>query len=150
MGPQSNIYKKLSSKERKLFLKALEKQFGFREPIRYDLFIRKDKIYAMCKEFSSANLKNLNINSIGLYIAKKEKNRIRFSIEGSQIIGSKSTKNIFEVTSPEDWLQGKDIENKSILKNFVLIKYKNDFLGCGFCKNDKVLNYIPKSRRLRL
>jgi len=31
-----------------------------------------------------------------------------------------------------------------------LIKYKNDFLGTGKIKENKVLNFVPKGRRLNI
>lgn len=38
------------------------------------------------------------------------------------------------------------IEN---LKGFVVIKYKNEFLGTGKASENKIGNFIPKNRRLR-
>ena len=33
---------------------------------------------------------------------------------------------------------------------FVLIKYENDFIGCGKITKDKILNFVPKERRLKV
>jgi len=33
-------------------------------------------------------------------------------------------------------------------KGFVIVKSSNDFFGCGKIKENKMLNYVPKSRRL--
>ena len=142
-------YKILNNKEIKKFLQQLNKQFGFSEKLPYIFFEKKDKVYILSKKYSSIDFSPFKINSLGLYVAKKEINGIRLSIEGSQLIGPKSKKNIIELDSPEEWLQGKDIENKQNAKSFVLIKYKDDFLGCGICKKDKILNFIPKSRRIK-
>ncbi|MEK6826500.1 MAG: hypothetical protein AABX90_02635 [Nanoarchaeota archaeon] len=149
MGKFSPNYKKLNSKEIKVFLKTLNNQFGFTGELSYLFFQKKDKIYILSKAFGSINPENFNINSRGLYIATTESSGIRLSIEGSQLIGPRSNKNIINLDSPDEWLQGKDIENKHNLKSYAIIKYKDDFIGCGFCKKDKILNYIPKSRRLK-
>ena len=145
----NNAYTILKSKEVKQFLRELKKQFGFSGNIPYTLLTKKNKIYAISKEYLSLPIENFNINSVGLYIAKKEKNGIRLSIDGSQLIGPQSTKNILELDSPQEWLQGHDIENRNKLRHYILTKHKDDFLGCGYCKKDKILNYIPKSRRLK-
>lgn len=34
-------------------------------------------------------------------------------------------------------------------KGFVIMKYKNDFLGTGKASENKITNFIPKNRRLR-
>ncbi len=34
-------------------------------------------------------------------------------------------------------------------KGFVVIKFKNDFLGCGKASAEKITNFIPKNRRLK-
>ncbi len=146
---QLTNHRRFNNKEIKQFHQRLKKQFGFTGKLPYAFFMRKDKIYIISKGYDLLQTEKLNINSLGLYIAKIERSGIRLSIEGSQLIGPNSKKNIIELDSPEEWLQGKDIENKQNAKSFVLIKYKDDFLGCGFCKNDKILNFIPKSRRLR-
>ncbi|MFH1591780.1 MAG: hypothetical protein ABIB47_00220 [Candidatus Woesearchaeota archaeon] len=139
----------MNNKEIKLFLKTLKEQFGFTGGLDYIFFRKKEKIYILSKNYDKITSENFNINSLGLYIAKIESNSIRLSIEGSQLIGPDSNKTILELDSPDEWLQGNDIKNIKNLKHFVILKYKDDFIGCGFCKKDKILNYIPKSRRLK-
>jgi len=143
-------YNVLNNKEIKKLLQQLNKQFGFSGTFPYLFFEKKDKIYILSKKYSSIDVSSSKINSLGLYIAKREINGIRLSIEGSQLIGPNSKKNIIELDSPQEWLLGKDIENKQNAKSFVLIKYKDDFIGCGICKKDRILNFIPKSRRIKL
>jgi NOL1/NOP2/fmu family ribosome biogenesis protein len=71
------------------------------------------------------------------------------SIEGSQIIGPKCNKNILELKDEqrELWVKGYDLDIDGDL-GFVIIKNKDDFLGCGKLRNNKLYNYVPKSRRL--
>ena len=81
-------------------------------------------------------------------------NGIRLSIEGSQIIGPKATKNVVEINDEQvkQWLKGEDleIEDKNNYSGFVIIKNKNDFLGTGKIKDNKILNYVNKGRRVNI
>ena len=149
MGKYSPRYQVMNSKEVKVFHKKLEGQFGFKGRLDCLFFEKKDKIYIISKGYRDLDVKKFNINSMGLYIAKEDLGGVRLSVEGSQLVGPKSSKNIVEVLDPKEWMCGNDILVKEKLKNFVLVKYKKDFLGCGFFKKGKLLNYIPKSRRMK-
>lgn len=149
MGKYSPRYHVMNNKEIKVFHKRLGEQFGFKGKLDYLFFKKKDKIYIISKRYKDLDVKKFNINSVGLYIAKEDLGGVRLSVEGSQLVGPKSSKNIVEVLDPKEWVGGKDISIKEKLKNFVLVRYKKDFLGCGFFKKGTLLNYIPKSRRMK-
>jgi len=141
----------LNSKEKKEIINILEKQFGFKEKLGY-VFLKnnKDKIFCINRDFSLIDLSKLRINSVGLYFARKINDKLRLSIEGSQIVGKKASKNIIELNEKEavEWFRGNDI-NKGISSNeFVILKHENDFLGCGKSAEGKILNYVPKARRI--
>lgn len=145
--------KKLSTKETKILIKKLEKQFSI-EKLKLDyLFLKnnEDRIYMINKSFKSFDKKNLRINTLGLYFAKLEHGFPRLTIEGSQIIGKKAKSNIFELDNDnmKMWVNGKDIETKERYNNYILIKYNEDFLGVGYYKNGKILNTVPKERRIK-
>jgi len=103
-NPYKN-YKVLNKKQIKEFHQELKKQFNFEGKLDYNLFQKNDKIYIVSKALNKIQLEKLNLNSLGLYIAKKELYGIRLSIEGSQLIGPKSKKNILEVNDPKHWLR---------------------------------------------
>tara|TARA_Y100000310_G_scaffold121901_1_gene120596 strand:+ start:114 stop:566 length:453 start_codon:yes stop_codon:yes gene_type:complete len=143
----------LNSKEKKEILNILKKQFGFKEKLDYTLLKNeKGKLYCINNEFSSLDLSKLRINTIGLYFARQIDNNIRLTIEGSQMIGKNASKNIVEITKDEmlDWLKGNDLNKEVISKEFIILKHKNDFLGCGKCSEGKIFNYVPKARRINL
>jgi len=144
--PKYNVW---NSKQIKEFHKKLQNQFGFTGKLNYVFLSNKDKIYVISKDLNKISLENLNVNNIGSYIAKQEMSGIRLSIEGSQLIGPKCNKNILILNDPTEWMQGKEIITDQNFKNAVIIKYNNDFLGSGIYKNKKILNFIPKSRRIR-
>lgn len=110
------------------------------------LFIRqKDKIYLVSKDIQKINPTDYKIISSGLYIGKIEKFGFRLTIEGTQLLKPKT--NVLQ-TKNLDWLQGKDIETKEKFQGFVAIKYKNDFIGSGLYSKGKILNFVPKVRRI--
>ena|SRR3989344_7383845 len=142
--------KLLNKKQVSHILNELKGYYGIKElDIDYSLFQNKDKIYLISKEFRNLNTKDLRINNIGLYFLDIEKG-LRLSIEGSQIIGKKATKNIHELNDQEirEWLRGYDLECNNV-QGYRLIKYKDDFYGVGFASNNKIKNFVPKSRRLK-
>jgi len=148
------MLKNLGSKEKKLLLKQLESQYNFSGRLDYNFFINPDKKIFILNSGLQVDFTKIRINSLGLYFASLEP-ELRLTIEGSQIIGPSSDKNILEINDNElqDWMHGKDLsvdmESKKDFNGFVLIKNKKDFYGSGKYKQEKVLNYIPKERRLK-
>ena len=143
----------LNKKAVKQILALIKKQWNADIKLEHAVLQNKDnKIYLMNKEFANIDLEKLRINNLGLYFGQISNSELRLSIEGSQLIGSKAKKNILEITQKQsrDWLKGEDLETKEKLKGFVLIKHENDFFGTGKIKENKVFNFIPKGRRLKI
>jgi NOL1/NOP2/fmu family ribosome biogenesis protein len=142
----------LNKKQIKEILVLIKKQWSADLTLDYAFLKDKnDKIFIINKEFAKINLEKLRINSMGLYFAQLMPDGIRLSIEGSQIIGPRAKKNILELNEKQkkEWLRGNDLEIKTELKNYVILKCNKDFLGIGKIKQNKILNYIPKTRRLK-
>jgi NOL1/NOP2/fmu family ribosome biogenesis protein len=145
----------LNSKEIKEILRLIEKQWNAKLKLNY-AFLKnnKNRIFIVNKDISKIELEKLRINSIGMYFCETRNDKIRLSIEGSQIVGPKAMKNIVEINSLQvkQWMKGEDleIENKGDYNGFVIIKHNNDFLGTGKYKDGKVLNYVGKSRRVSI
>ena len=141
----------LNKKEIKSILELIKNQWGASADMDY-AFLKTDKgkIYAVNSDISRLELGKLRINSIGLYFAEIRDEGIRLSIEGSQIIGPKSKKSVLELNDNEakEWMRGNDLEMKGDFSGFLIIKHKEDFLGCGKYANGKILNYIGKARRV--
>ncbi len=99
----------------------------------------------------------LPVERVGVYFAKlvKEKDgteSIRLSIEGTQILKDQIKKNIFEIPdskTAEAWMKGRELNISTGKKGFLVMKYKDDFLGTGKASEEKITNFIPKSRRLK-
>ena len=96
-------------------------------------------------------LSRLRLNSVGMYFCENDGKGIRLSIEGSQLIGPKATKNVIELNDEEtkNWFKGEDLEKEyKDCNGFVILKHNNDFLGTGKYANGRILNYVGKSRRI--
>jgi len=114
----------------------------------------EDKIWIATKEVF--NLKGtLRTNSMGLYIGKlKRGDKINLSVEGIQLLAKDANKNIVRVDEDnmKRFMRGSDISDFEKLnceiENFVLVKYKEDFVGVGILNEDKVKNLLPKSKRI--
>ena len=138
-------------------LSGLSTNCGFLEGKDGDIFL-------ISRDVEKLDLQQLRINSLGLYFGQLRNNELRLSIEGSQIIGTAATRNIVELADSEfrQWLRGDDLEKQldncsdkdtaaplSTLGNkYVIIKHNNDFIGCGKLKEGKILNFVPKARRV--
>jgi len=148
--PQLKI---LNSKEIKEILKLIEKQWNSKLKFDYGfLKNNRNRVFIINKDIQKIELEKLRINSIGMYFCETRNNEIRLSIEGSQIVGPKASKNIIEINEPQvkQWFKGEDLEINGNYDGFVIIKHNNDFLGTGKYKSGKVLNYVRKSRRINI
>ncbi|MBS3125247.1 hypothetical protein J4464_02110 [Candidatus Woesearchaeota archaeon] len=142
----------LSQKEIKAILQLLEQQFGYHEKLPY-VFARseKNKVYIINEDIKNLDINHIRMNSVGMYFGEILEDGIRLSIEGSQMIGPHAQLNITLLDDREmqEWLRGEDIPNHFGLRGYTLIRHKGDFLGCGKATENKILNYVPKTRRIR-
>ena len=142
----------LNSKEIKKILDIIMKQFGanFKKDYVF-LMSEKNKAYIVNRDIEKIDLSKLRVNSYGLYFGELRDNEFRLSVEGSQIIGKIATKGIVELNEKEmkEWFNGTDLDVKHE-RGFVILKHETDFIGCGKSLGDKILNYMPKIRRVVL
>ena len=142
----------LNKKEIKNILELIKNQWGCDVELDYAFLInQKNKIFLANKEIFDIDLKRIRINSIGIYFGEHlNEKELRLSIEGSQLIGPKATRNVVELDDSEmkNWLKGEDLEKETNEKGFVILKHNDDYLGTGKAKENRILNYVPKTRRL--
>ena len=142
----------LNAKEKKAINQLLEEQWGCTQKLDY-VYIKntKNRIFFMNRDLEHLDMGSLRLSSVGLYIGElMHESEIRLSIEGSQVVGPNATKNIIEVTASQmrSWLKGNDLEISTETKGFVILKWSKDFLGCGRVKEGRIINYVPKTRRI--
>lgn len=138
----------LNKTETEFTLQRLREQFGINFKPEFLFLQNEDKLYITCKELRKVGFENYRINNVGLYFARQIGNKLKPTMEATQIIGKHATKNVLEIGNPNDWLQGKNIKTDEIFKDFVLIKHNNEFLGTGQYTENTILNLIPKNRRI--
>ncbi|MFC1752934.1 hypothetical protein ACFL96_06010 [Thermoproteota archaeon] len=143
----------LNTREKKAIVDIINKQWGC--DFKTDLVMlksSKDKLYLMTRDFERIETQRVRVDSMGNYFGMLTGTELRLSIEGSQMIGPQAKKNILEIDHDNMrlWLKGKDLkmELPEELSGFVILKYKNDFLGTGKSRGDEILNFIPKNRRI--
>lgn len=104
-------------------------------------------------------MRNLRVDNIGLYFASLE-DGLRMSIDAVHLLGSQINKNILEIDDiqAENWFHGHELSIDELKKTckldgleegFIILKNKDDFIGVGKLSKAKILNYMPKERRIK-
>ena len=140
----------LNKKEIKRIEEIIREQFGIDfEFMDIVLKNKEDKIFLLSSDFKNISVEKIRVNSLGLFFGRLQNGMIRLSIEGSQLV--KGKKNVIEIRDEDvkKWLMGEELKTEEDLKGFVIIKNKNDYLGCGEAKEGRILNYVAKDRRIR-
>ena len=141
----------LNSREVKNITAHIECQWGSTLSKDWALLQRKDgRISIVNRSIDRLDLPTLPIMSLGLYIGEWKNDELRLSIEGTQLLGPSATKNVVKISPDQlrEWLQGEDISFEGEEKGFVILKSGKDFVGCGKVVENKILNFVPKIRRL--
>ncbi len=145
----------LTQKEKQEILDLLKEGFGI---LKLPGIISKrgeERLFLFQGDFDENKIKLLEstipIERVGIYLGKMQEGQIRLSIDGAQLLKNQITKNIFEVDSKdmEKWMHGSELQIATGKRGFIIIKYKDDFLGTGKASESKITNFIPKSRRLK-
>jgi NOL1/NOP2/fmu family ribosome biogenesis protein len=146
----------LNSKDKNLLKQTLEKQFGITELPEKILFCvnKKEKIFLANKELFDIDHDAFRVNAFGNYFGTIMNDGFRLSIEGSQLLGPLATKNIVELTREErdQWILGDDLDKQVNIvdgSSYGLIRFENDFYSCGKVKDNKIINYVSKARKLK-
>jgi len=145
----------LNEKEKEKIQHKLNDQFGIQEIPGKIIMIGKERLFVFLGDLELKKILEFDkiglIDKIGIYFAKFVEDSIRLSIEGTLLLKDQITKNIFEIDEDQmnQWMKGQDLQIKTGKKDFLIIKYKEDFLGCGKASKEKIGNFIPKNRRLK-
>ena len=144
----------LSSAERKEILEKLEAQYGISK-LNYLLFqIGKDKVRAYSGILSRTELtkiaRHVNVEIIGIYLCKLEKDGIRLSHDAVSLLKDKITKNIFEIDNEQakKWFKGEDLVIETD-KGYLILKNSSLLIGCGKSTCERIMNFVPKERRIK-
>ncbi len=143
----------IKSSEKKRITEQLAQQFGIKKIPYLLIESGKEKIRAFSGHLSKEEILQIGnittIESIGIYFLKKEDN-LRLALDAAHLLKDQITKNIIEINESQlhDWLRGHDL-NIQTSPNPVILKFNEDIVGYGKSTSQKILNYIPKDRRLK-
>lgn len=149
----------VSTGERKEILKILKEEYGISEFNYLIVKSGKEKLRIFSGILSREEIitlsRILHIDSIGVYFGFYKDNEVRLSMDACHLLHP--TKNVLEISDGEadKWMKGHDLEItekekiEKIKKGFIIIKNQGNFLGAGKLTETKILNFVPKERRLR-
>ncbi len=146
----------MNRKEIKVVVKKLNSHFGCNDQLNFEnyVFLINDdnKIYICKRSIFDFGLP-VKAYSEGVYFGALKHGNMRLSLEGCQMVGEHATSNIFELDDDQatKWMSGEDIplDTGEELPAFQLVKYKNDFVGCGNHHEGYMQNFVPKARRVK-
>lgn len=145
----------LSSDKKKEIVEKLKENYGIQEIEGLILIRGKERLFLFSGEIGEKGIKRIEesiiVERVGVYFAKIVNDEIKLSIEGTQILKDQIKKNIFELDDrqTEEWMTGSELPIKTGKKGFLIMKNKDNLLGSGKASQEKIGNFIPKSRRLK-
>lgn len=140
------------------FIKANEKKwlvgelenFGVKKIPYLLLETGKEKIRGFSGTLAKEQIQKLQelarVEIIGLYLFKREKFGLRFSLDGSMAFELDGVE--ISDAEVEKWMRGEDLET-DLENGIYVVKNKGDVLGCGKSNGEKLSGFIPKERRIR-
>ncbi|MEM4181889.1 MAG: hypothetical protein QXX68_01915 [Candidatus Pacearchaeota archaeon] len=132
-----------------------------------NLFIRtSEKIRMFSGHLDKEEIKKIwrsfMIEGIGLYTIKdivnikKNIKETRLSLDALHYFKDQIKKSIIEIDEEQknQWFKGEAIalsekQKEKIKSEIIALKFKNDFIGTGKIKENKIYNYLPKERRIK-
>ncbi len=150
-----NRLKILRYKEKRKLEDELRERFGIEKIPGIIAQRGRERLFLFQGNFSIKQIKELEkqvfIERLGNYFAKVGEGGIRLSIEGTQLLKDQIKKNVFELNEEQtqEWMMGRELLIKTGKRGFLVIKHKDNFLGCGKASEQKIGNFIPKQRRLK-
>ena len=144
----------LSSGEKKKLVNELEERFGIAKLPYLLIESGKSRIRGFSGSLSREELVRLStlvrVEIVGLYLFRKEPFGLRLSVDALHLLKEQITSGIIELNDIEFnvWIRGGNLDYTGE-KGVFVIKYKDDFFGCGYATGSKLLNYIPRERQIR-
>lgn len=144
----------IKTNEKNKILAELNHYYGISELPYLLIESGKKKIRAFSGNLSKEEIKMLvkitNVEVIGMYIISKKDVESRINFDALSLLKNQITKNILQIDEKQLnlWLCGRNLEISSA-KGPIVLKYEDDFVGCGKSNGEKIFNYVPKERKLK-
>jgi len=145
----------IEGKDKEKILEQLNRDFGIKEIPGILLMRGAERIFLYQGDLTMEQISNMEktfvIERIGVYFAKEQNGEVRLSLEGVHLLKDQIIKGIFELDEKQadEWMHGSELNLETGKKGFLVMKYKEYFLGTGKASEKKISNYIPKNRRLK-
>ena len=143
------------SKRRKRLLEQLNERFGITEIPKLLFETGKERIRAFNGDLTIDELYGLsritNIEFLGSYLFRADEERsVRLSFDACLLFANQITKNIIDISDEQlkIWMRGENLPFV-IQKGMYIVRHGKDFFGCTTSDGEKLINYVPKERRLR-
>ncbi len=139
-------------KELKELKSHIKDQWGADIDLDYVFLKNKDEdIFVAARDLFEVDFSELRTDSFGLYFGQLKKGELRLSMEGAQMVGPFAKKNVVELSFSEvrEFFHGTDINKEKSGDGYVILRHENDFVGCSRFKDNKLLNFTPKVRRIK-
>ncbi len=111
----------------------------------------KEKIWLCNREIAELPIEHWRTNSVGLYLGRFDLGKLRLSIEGAMMVNG--TKNVAIINDWKKFVTGFDIDEFECINcdenQYVIVKYKDNILGIAKYVGDKLLNVLPKGRKIK-
>ncbi len=128
--------------------RLLLESYGYAPDLLYRIRGNHRKIYA----YRQCPLRISDIGRRGVYFGRIESDGIRLTIEGAFLVGPEATKNVLKLDDKEAmmYLAGDEVAVRQRYEGWVILKWRSYYLGSSKVKDGRLLNYVPKERRLRI
>jgi len=143
----------IKTPEKREIIAQLNKQYGITELPYLLIETGKEKVRGFSGSLSKDEIQNLGqlarIELIGSYLIRRE-NDMRLSFDALHLLKEQITTGIIDIDEKEyeEWIRGYDLNKKADNGTFA-IRFNDDFVGCGKSTGEKILNHVPKERRLK-
>lgn len=128
----------------------IERSYGTRLDDTHHYFMRDKDLYRISKDLERIDISKIDEVFAGLYLGEVLDETVRFSIEGSQIIGPNALARVIELDREQwlRWLERSDIEDTRFVHNgFVLVRdERGSFFGSGLVRDGTLRSWVPKGR----
>ena len=147
----------LNGKEIRSLQEKMRNQFGFAFKKEYAYLLNeKNRIFMVSPDIVKVKMEHLIIDRVGLYIGELWNDVFRLSKEGAEFLGLEAAKEKVELLNTvdltkeevEEYFAGKDLtQDLGKAQKLVLLRYEGDVIGCAKYTENKIFNFMPKSRR---
>jgi len=143
----------LKSSEKKKIMKKLDEQFGIKNFPYLLLKFGKEKLRIYSGNLSREELmkfdKEFRVETVGMYFAIESNEEIRLSFDAVSLLRDEIKKNIIDINDKQakEWMIGRDLDIK-YNSTFVVLRNNEMLIGCGKSNGERIINYIPKERRV--